>query len=40
MAKEIGGALLTGGVAKTGVLREVHEDEIKQARVKDSALTS
>lgn len=40
MMKEIGGAVLTGGVANTGDLRELHEDEIKQARVKDSALTN
>ncbi|CAK3998277.1 hypothetical protein MYCGRDRAFT_83301 [Lecanosticta acicola] len=40
MAKEIGGAVLTGGVANTGALREVHSDEIAQARAKDSALSS
>jgi hypothetical protein len=40
MVKEIGGAVLTGKVAKTGLLREMHEAEITQARSKDSALTS
>lgn len=40
MAKEIGGAVLTGRVANTGDLREMKDDEIKQARSKDSALSS
>ncbi|KAF2159665.1 hypothetical protein M409DRAFT_70850 [Zasmidium cellare ATCC 36951] len=39
MAKEVGGALLTGGVANTGDLREMKEDDIKQARSRDSALS-
>jgi hypothetical protein len=39
-AKEIGGAVLTGKVAQTGVLREMKEAEIQQARERDSALTS
>lgn len=38
-AKEIGGAILTGGVANTGDLREIKEDEIRAARAKDSAFT-
>ncbi|SMR43443.1 unnamed protein product [Zymoseptoria tritici ST99CH_1A5] len=39
-AKEIGGAVLTGKVAQTGVLRELKEVDIEQARKSDSALTS
>ncbi|GIZ41730.1 hypothetical protein CKM354_000502600 [Cercospora kikuchii] len=39
-AKEIAGATLTGQVANTGDLRELGETEIKEARVKDSALSS
>ncbi|KAH9825877.1 bli-3-like protein 2 [Teratosphaeria destructans] len=39
-AKEIIGANLTGGVANTGVLREIKGNELDQARAKDSALTS
>lgn len=39
-AKEIGGAVLTGKVAQTGVLRELKEADIEQARKSDSALTS
>ncbi|KAF7196736.1 Protein bli-3 [Pseudocercospora fuligena] len=38
--KEVGVASLTGRVAKTGSLREMHENEIQQARQRDSALTS
>jgi len=38
--KEVGGAALTGGVAKTGTLREMKEDEIKQARANDSTMSS
>ncbi|KAI5363097.1 Putative general stress protein, FMN-binding split barrel [Septoria linicola] len=38
--KEIAGATLTGGVANTGDMRELQETEIKEARVKDSALSS
>lgn len=37
-AMEIGGAVLTGKVAQTGDLREMHEAEIQQAREKDSKL--
>ena len=40
MIKEVGGATLTGGVASTGKLREMKEDEIKQARSKHSNLSS
>ncbi|EME45854.1 hypothetical protein DOTSEDRAFT_171519 [Dothistroma septosporum NZE10] len=39
-AKEIGGAALTGRVANTGDLREMHQEEISQQRKKDSALSS
>ncbi|EME78553.1 uncharacterized protein MYCFIDRAFT_80955 [Pseudocercospora fijiensis CIRAD86] len=38
--KEVGAASLTGTVAKTGCLREMHESEIQSARQRDSALTS
>ncbi|KAK3614735.1 hypothetical protein LTR56_027056 [Elasticomyces elasticus] len=38
--KEVLGAIVTGGVANTGALREMKEDEIAQARKSDSALTS
>lgn len=38
--KEVGGAALTGGVAKTGTLREIKEDEIKKARANDSSMSS
>lgn len=37
---EIGTAVFTGNVAQTGDLREMHEDEIKQARSKDSQMSS
>lgn len=37
---EIGSAVLGGKVAQTGDLREMHEDEIKQARQRDSELSS
>lgn len=40
MAKEVGGAMLTGGVANTGALRELKEQEIREARARDSALSS
>ncbi|KAM0717473.1 hypothetical protein Q7P37_007325 [Cladosporium fusiforme] len=39
-AKEIIGANLTGGVANTGTLRELKEDEIAQARKSDSSMSS
>ncbi|KAI7676288.1 hypothetical protein KC322_g15394, partial [Hortaea werneckii] len=39
-AKEVGGAVLTGGVANTGALRQMQEQEIQQARTKDSSLSS
>jgi len=38
--KEIEEAAKTGGVAKTGVLRNMKEDEIKEYRSKNSSLTS
>ncbi|ETN42406.1 uncharacterized protein HMPREF1541_01560 [Cyphellophora europaea CBS 101466] len=38
--KEVIGAVITGGVANTGVLRQMKEDEIEQARKKDGALSS
>ena len=33
-AKEVGGAVMTGGVANTGALRQMQEHEIQQARTK------
>ncbi|KAI6795574.1 blue light-inducible protein-like protein Bli-3 [Hortaea werneckii] len=33
-AKEVGGAIMTGGVANTGALRQMQEHEIQQARTK------
>lgn len=39
-AKEIVGANLTGGVANTGTLRELKQDEIAQARKNDSSMSS
>jgi hypothetical protein len=33
-------AALTGGVASTGLLRELKEDDIKHAREKDSSMSS
>ena len=33
-------AIITGGVAQTGALREMEEDEIKQARSTDSTMSS
>ena len=38
--KEVLGAIVTGGVPVTGVLREMKKDEIQQARSKDSSLSS
>lgn len=38
--KEVAGAALTGGVANTGVLRQMTESEISTARSKDSSMTS
>ena len=40
LAKEVIGAVATGGVAVTGKLREMKKDEIEQARRKDSTLSS
>lgn len=40
LAKEVLGAMATGGVAVTGKLREMKEDEIKQARQKDGSMSS
>ncbi|KAK4549028.1 hypothetical protein LTR36_007484 [Oleoguttula mirabilis] len=37
---EIGTAIVTGGVANTGTLRQMKEDEIEQARSKHSSMTS
>lgn len=39
-AKEVAGAALTGGVANTGLLRELKEGEIQEARSKDSSMSS
>jgi len=38
-AKEIIGANLTGGIPTTGVLRQMFEKDINEARSRDSALT-
>lgn len=38
--KEVGGAAMTGGVANTGKLRQMTEQEITEARRRDSKLTS
>jgi general stress protein 26 len=38
--KEVAAANLTGGVANTGNLRQMKEDEISQARVQHSSMTS
>lgn len=38
--KEVGGAALTGGVANTGKLRQMTEQEITEARKRDAHLTS
>lgn len=37
--KEVGMAALTGGVANTGLLRELKEAEISKARERDGALS-
>ena len=37
---EIGTAVVTGGVANTGTLRQMKEDEIEQARSKHSNMSS
>ncbi|KAK5126423.1 hypothetical protein LTR85_010659 [Meristemomyces frigidus] len=37
---EIGTAVVTGGVANTGTLRQMKEDEIEQARSKHSSMSS
>jgi len=38
--KEVGGAVMTGNVANNGTLRQMFEDEIKQARSSQSSMTS
>jgi general stress protein 26 len=38
--KEVLGAIATGGVPVTGVMREMKEDEIRQARSRDAAMSS
>ncbi|TKX20336.1 bli-3-like protein 2 [Elsinoe australis] len=38
--KEVIGAIATGGVANTGSLRQLEENEIQQARKKDSSMSS
>ena len=38
--KEVKGAQYTGAVAVTGSLRQMKEDEIKQARSKHSTMSS
>ena len=39
-AKEVAGAALTGGVANTGLLRELKEGDIQKARSQDSSMSS
>lgn len=39
-AKEVGGAAVTGGVANTGKLRQMKEEEIAAARKRDAGLSS
>lgn len=39
-AKEIAGAIMTGGVANTGALREMKTADIEAARQRDGALSS
>ena len=39
-AAEAAGALLTGGVAQPGVIREMNGSEIQEARQRDSSMTS
>jgi hypothetical protein len=39
-AKEAIGSLITGGVPNTGSLRQMGEQEIEQARKRDSSLSS
>lgn len=38
--KEVGGAAMTGGVANTGKLRQMKEDDIAAARKRDGNLSS
>jgi hypothetical protein len=38
--KEVLGAIATGGVPVTGVMREMKEDEIHQARSRDGTMSS
>lgn len=38
--KEVVAANVTGGVANTGKLRQMHESEISSARSKDSTMSS
>lgn len=38
--KEVGGAAMTGGVAHTGTLRQMKEDEIASARKMHSSMSS
>jgi hypothetical protein len=40
LAKEVIGAIATGGVANTGKLREMKEGEIQEARRKEGVLSS
>lgn len=38
--KEVGGAAATGGVANTGKLRQMKDDDITAARKRDANLSS
>lgn len=38
--KEVGGAAVTGGVANTGKLRQMKENDIAAARKRDGSLSS
>lgn len=40
MMKEVGGAVATGGVARTGTLRRLTGEECKEMRSKHSAMSS
>lgn len=40
LVKEVGGALITGGVATPGTLRQMHEQEIVEARKRDAQISS
>ena len=39
-AKEIGGAIMTGGVANIGVLRQLKDEEVTEVRSKHGTMSS